>query len=84
MQALSAIQSAALERDYYLWHAALADLARQTGDFDTARSSLQRAWELAPTHAEKELICRKITACLRLQRWIERSRIDVKRISRCW
>ncbi len=60
LQAFSLIKSESLERDYYLWHAARADLARQMGDIDDAREALQRAWDLAPTNAEKELICRKL------------------------
>jgi len=31
----------------------------QTGDLETARAALDQAWHLAPTQAEKELICRK-------------------------
>lgn len=62
LRALSAIQSDALSEDYYLWHATRAELARQTGDVKTAKESLQQAWKLAPTNAEKELICRKLDA----------------------
>ena len=46
--------------NYYLWHATRAELCRQTGDFETARTSLQHAWQHAPTNAEKELIVRKL------------------------
>lgn len=62
MDAFSAIESDALAKDYYLWHATRAELSRQTGDTGTAREALDRAWELAPTHAEKELIYRKLDA----------------------
>lgn len=60
MTALSAIESDAVSKDYYLWHATHADLAKQLGDNAAARESLDRAWQLAPTRAEKELISRKL------------------------
>ncbi|MEZ6096122.1 MAG: sigma-70 family RNA polymerase sigma factor [Pirellulaceae bacterium] len=61
-KALSQIESDRLERDYYLWHAARADLAAQTKNFNFARQALEQARDLAPTNAEKELICRKLDA----------------------
>ena len=64
LRALEAIESRALERDY-LWHATRAELARQVDDLDTAREALEQAWQLAPTNAEKELICRKMDALAR-------------------
>ncbi len=60
MAAFSKIESKSLEKDYYLWHATRADLSRQMGDFAAARTALQKAWKLAPTNAEKELICRRL------------------------
>jgi predicted RNA polymerase sigma factor len=54
MTASSAIDSERLESDYYLWHATHADLARQTGDFATARTALEQAWKLAPPRVEKD------------------------------
>lgn len=60
LQAFSDVDSRSLERDYYLWHVARADLERQVGNTSKARASFQRAWELAPTSAEKEVICRKL------------------------
>ena len=60
LQAFVGIDSQSLERDYYLWHVARADLERQVGNTAEARAAFQRAWELAPTSAEKELICRKL------------------------
>lgn len=60
LQAFEAIQSESLEEDYYLWHATRADLARQMGEIESARAALRLAWKLAPTNAEKELICRKL------------------------
>jgi RNA polymerase sigma-70 factor (ECF subfamily) len=56
----SAIESEQLETDYYLWHAARAEFAKLTGDVPTAREALERAWQLAPTRFEKEVICRKL------------------------
>ncbi len=60
LTAFSAIESDQLAKDYYLWHATKAELTRLTGDVDSSRAALQRAWELAPTRAERELICRKL------------------------
>lgn len=60
MAAFSAIDSGRLSTDYYLWQATRAELAKETGDVETAREALKLAWELAPTTAEKELICRKL------------------------
>ncbi|MBC8355240.1 MAG: sigma-70 family RNA polymerase sigma factor [Planctomycetes bacterium] len=60
LEAFSAIKSDKLKKDYYLWHATRAELMRQTGDIETAKTSLRQAWKLAPTNAEKELICRKL------------------------
>ena len=62
LRALSAIEADAFAKDYYLWHATRAELARQTSDVETVKEALQQAWKLAPTNAEKELICRKIDA----------------------
>lgn len=62
LRAFRAIDSQKLPRNYYLWHATHADLARQMGDVETARQCLEQAWKLAPTNAEKELICRKLDA----------------------
>ena len=60
LRAFSAIEADSRAQDYYLWHATRAELSRQTGDIDTARTALNEAWKLAPTQAEKELICRKL------------------------
>lgn len=60
MAAFAAIEPGSLASDYYLWHATHADLARQVGDVEAARTSLRTAWKLAPTNAEKELISRKL------------------------
>ena len=60
MDALDKIDSDTLSKDYYLWHATHADLAKQLGDFGKARQSLDEAFRLAPTRAEKELISRKL------------------------
>jgi len=60
LAAFSAIESDSLASDYYLWHATHAELTRLTGDYATAKTALQRAWKLAPTQVEKELICRKL------------------------
>ncbi len=60
LAALSAIDAKGPASNYYLWHTAYAQLCQQTGDFINAKAALQQAWQLAPTNAEKELICRKL------------------------
>ena len=62
MAKLNQIESKRLRQDYYLWHAAKADLAKQLGQMESARDSLRKALEMAPTNAEKELISRKLDA----------------------
>ncbi len=54
------IDSADFGSVYYLWHATRAELAKQTGDLEVAKLHLQKAWKLAPTNAEKEMILRKL------------------------
>ena len=48
---------------YYLWDAVLGELERRAGNLERARRHLQRAFEAAPTHAEKALIGRRLAAC---------------------
>jgi RNA polymerase sigma factor (sigma-70 family) len=48
---------------YYLWDATLGELYRRHGDRDRARTHLARAFEAAPTHAEKALLQRRLNAC---------------------
>ena len=59
LAAFEAIDGGSQMEVYYLWHATKAELLRQTGDLKAAEAALQIAWKLAPTNAEKELICRK-------------------------
>lgn len=59
LEAFEAIDGGSQMEAYYLWHATKAELLRQTGDLKAAKVALQIAWNLAPTNAEKELICRK-------------------------
>lgn len=47
---------------YYLWDATLGELYRRRGDQDRATAHLTRALSAAPTHAEKELIRRRLEA----------------------
>jgi hypothetical protein len=47
---------------YYLWDATLGELYRHRGDQDRATAHLTRALSAAPTHAEKELIRRRLEA----------------------
>ena len=48
---------------YYLWDATLGELHRRNGDRARATSHLSRALELAPTHAERALLERRLKAC---------------------
>jgi RNA polymerase sigma-70 factor (ECF subfamily) len=48
---------------YYLWDATLGELQRRNGDLARATTHLSRALELAPTHAEKALLERRLKAC---------------------
>ena len=48
---------------YYLWDATLGELYRRRGDRERATAHLTRALDAAPTHAEKELLRRRIEAC---------------------
>lgn len=48
---------------YYLWDATLGELHRRNGDLPRATSHLSRALELAPTHAERALLERRLNAC---------------------
>ena len=59
---------AAIERPkwlsaYYLWDATLGELHRRNGDLAHATTHLSRALELAPTHAERALLERRLKAC---------------------
>ncbi|GAB5402707.1 MAG: RNA polymerase sigma factor [Aureliella sp.] len=60
LDALSRIDSQQLAQNYYLWHATAGELYALADQHDAAEQALRRAWTLAPTSAEKELICRKI------------------------
>jgi RNA polymerase sigma factor (sigma-70 family) len=48
---------------YYLWDATLGELHRRTHDFARARAHLERAFDRAPTDAEKALIKHRLAAC---------------------
>jgi RNA polymerase sigma-70 factor (ECF subfamily) len=48
---------------YYLWDATLGELYRRAGDGERAVRHLARALELAPNHAEKDLLRRRLRAC---------------------
>lgn len=62
MKALDEIDAHRLHNHYYLWHATWGEFQQQQGKHEQAVASLQTAWQLAPTMAEKELISRKIDA----------------------
>ncbi len=57
---LDSIAGRPLAERYYLWHAARGALLKMSHRMDEAAAAFRAAWELAPTTAEKELICRKI------------------------
>ena len=48
---------------YYLWHAVVGELSRQTGDFDRAKRSLTKAIEQCPSESEKNLLRRRVGLC---------------------
>ncbi|MCA9130799.1 MAG: RNA polymerase subunit sigma-70 [Planctomycetales bacterium] len=60
LAALSQIDSSQLAQNYYLWHAAKGELHYLAGETRIAESAYRRSFELAPTNAERELICRKL------------------------
>ncbi len=60
LEALTKIDSSQLAQNYYLWHATAGELHSLANNREAAEQALRRAWSLAPTSAEKELICRKI------------------------
>jgi RNA polymerase sigma-70 factor (ECF subfamily) len=60
---LAAIERPSWLRGYYLWDATLGELHRRNGDLPQASTHLRRALELAPTHAERALLERRLKAC---------------------
>jgi RNA polymerase sigma-70 factor (ECF subfamily) len=50
-------------QSYYLWHAVLGELQRQTGDLDRAREHLTRALTEAPTDAERVQLKKRLALC---------------------
>src|SRR6185437_15708603 len=48
---------------YYLWDATLGELYRRSGNLERATTHLTRALSAAPTHAERELLRRRLEAC---------------------
>ncbi|MEM6690170.1 MAG: sigma-70 family RNA polymerase sigma factor [Planctomycetota bacterium] len=60
IELLRSIDIARITGNYYLWHAALGDLLRVKGDGEGAAAAYRDACRLAPTNAEKELVCRKL------------------------
>ncbi len=62
--ALAAIRSRARLERYYLWHAVTGQLQLDAGDPSQAAAAFRRARELATLPAERELLERKIAACV--------------------
>ncbi len=60
LAAIAKIKSSKLSSNYYLWHAAYGELYFLDRQLERSEASFRRAWALAPTQAEKELICRKL------------------------
>lgn len=58
--ALARIEKDRIPHSYYLWHATLAEFAQAAQDLETARTSLERAKELAPTRAEQDLLQQRL------------------------
>ncbi len=62
IQMLDSLDCRGLKDRYYLWHAAQGSLLKMADQIEEAAESFRTAWSLAPTTAEKELICQKIDA----------------------
>lgn len=64
--ALAELNHASTDRipdHYYLWPAVVGELHRRTGEIPQAREHLARAYQLATSPAERELILRRLKAC---------------------
>ncbi len=60
---LHAIPPASIPEGYYLWPAVVGELHRRAGDFPAARDQLARAYRLATSPSERELILQRLKAC---------------------
>ncbi|MEM9644972.1 MAG: sigma-70 family RNA polymerase sigma factor [Planctomycetota bacterium] len=60
VECIEQIDDDRLADQYYLLHAARGEMLAMLKDSVAAQKCFRRAWELAPNHAEKELMCRKI------------------------
>jgi RNA polymerase sigma factor (sigma-70 family) len=60
---LNAIPPASIPEGYYLWPAVVGELHRRAGDVTNAREHLARAYRLAKSPAERELIMRRLKTC---------------------
>jgi predicted RNA polymerase sigma factor len=60
--ALNAIDTAKVPKDFHLWSATAGELCRRRGDLATASDHWLHALENAPTDAEKELIRKRLSA----------------------
>ncbi|MBZ0293260.1 MAG: RNA polymerase sigma factor [Anaerolineae bacterium] len=61
MALLDALEQRGELQDYYLLHAARADLLRRTGQWDAARSAYLRALDLCQNHTERAFLTRRLT-----------------------
>jgi RNA polymerase sigma-70 factor (ECF subfamily) len=57
-------ETSALE-SYHLFHSTLAEFYIQINDFENASRSLEKAIELSPLQAEKELLKKKLDQCIK-------------------
>ena len=60
---LNAIPLASIPEGYYLWPAVVGELHRRAGNVVNAREHLTRAYRLATSPSERELILRRLKAC---------------------
>ncbi len=63
IEELNRIPSEDVPAGYYLWPAVAGELYRRAGDIPNAREHLARAYRLASSPAERELILRRLKAC---------------------
>jgi RNA polymerase sigma-70 factor (ECF subfamily) len=63
LKELEAMRPPAWLLGYYLWDATLGELYRRKGDREKAEAHLRRAFDAAPTHAEKALLDRRLREC---------------------
>ncbi len=64
LEAIRAIANAEALEEYYLLPAALGEMHLQLGQLEEAKRFLERAYSLTTSHAERQLLQRKLAACV--------------------